>query len=292
MFNARVVIFLLCSLLGCGFAQAGTKGRVKIVASFYPMYIMAKNVTKDVPGVTIENLTPPLTGCLHDYAVTTQDMKKLADAQIFIANGAGMESFLDKIVARNPRLKIVQLSQGMLLIKGKGETGDNPHVWVSISNAIGEVKNLSKALEEFDSLHKESYQKNAAVYIARLEALKDKMHITLAPYKNRQIITFHEAFPYFVREFDLKIAAIVEREPGSEPSARELAGVIDIIKKNSTVVLFSEPQYPSGAARVIARETGVKVYVLDPAVSGPDDCDAYLDIMENNLKILKKALAQ
>ena len=68
---------------------------IKIVASFYPMYIMAKNVTRDVPGVSVENLTPPMTGCLHDYTVTTNDMKKLADAQVFVANGAGMESFLD-----------------------------------------------------------------------------------------------------------------------------------------------------------------------------------------------------
>ena len=263
---------------------------IKIVASFYPMYIMAKNVAKDVPGVSVQNLTPPLTGCLHDYTVTTNDMKKLADAQVFVANGAGMESFLDKIVAQHPNLKIIQLSEGIPLIKGPGNEGDNPHIWVSISNAILQVKNLGKAMEQYDPIHNKIYEKNTADYTAKLEALRQKMHSELAPYKGMSIITFHEAFPYFAKEFDLRISAVVEREPGSEPSAKELADTIELVKKSNTQALFSEPQYPDSAARTIAKETGAKVYVLDPAVTGPDDYNAYINIMENNLKVLKEAL--
>ena len=74
-------------------ADTGATKSLRIVASFYPVYIMAKNVTKGVPGVSLQNLTSPLTGCLHDYSLTSNDMKKLFDAQVFVANGAGMESF-------------------------------------------------------------------------------------------------------------------------------------------------------------------------------------------------------
>jgi zinc transport system substrate-binding protein len=112
----------------------------------------------------------------------------------------------------------------------------------------------------------------------------------LAPYRGARIITFHEAFPYFAREFGLIIAAVVEREPGSAPNARELAESIDSIKKKEVKALFSEPQYPASAADAIARETGMKIYVLDPAVTGPDDPDAYISIMEQNLKTLQEAL--
>ena len=282
------IFFMVCCFVSVCNAASEAK-EIKIVASFYPMYIMAKNVAKDVPGVSVQNLTPPLTGCLHDYTVTTNDMKKLADAQVFVANGAGMESFLDKIIAQHPTIKIIQLSEGIPLIKGEGNEGDNPHLWVSISNAIIQVKNLGKAMEEFDSLHKELYAKNTADYVAKLETLRQKMHSELAPYKGRSIITFHEAFPYFAQEFDLKIAAVVEREPGSEPSAKELADTIELVKKNGIPALFSEPQYPAAAAGTIAKETGAKVYVLDPAVTGPDDYDAYINIMEDNLKVLKQA---
>ncbi|MDD5567874.1 MAG: zinc ABC transporter substrate-binding protein, partial [Candidatus Omnitrophica bacterium] len=170
--------------------------------------------------------------------------------------------------------------------------GDNPHVWVSISNAIIQVKNLGKAMQEFDTEHKELYAKNMANYVAKLEALRQKMHSELAIYKGRSIITFHEAFPYFAREFGLIIAAVVEREPGSEPSAKELAETVDLINNNGILPLFSEPQYPAAAAQTIAEETGAKVYVLDPAVTGSDDCDAYINVMESNLDILKRALAK
>ena len=292
MFKYRIPIFILSIFfMVCSFvsiAASETKD-IKIVASFYPLYIMAKNVAKDVPGVSVQNLTPPLTGCLHDYTVTTNDMKKLADAQVFVANGAGMESFLDKIIAQHPNIKIIQLSEGIPLIKGEGNEGDNPHLWVSISNAIIQVKNLGKAMEEFDSSHRELYVKNTANYVGKLETLRQKMHSELAPYKGRAIITFHEAFPYFAQEFGFNIAAVVEREPGSEPSAKELADTIELVKKNGIPTLFSEPQYPDSAAETIAKETGAKVYVLDPAVTGPDDYDAYLDIMENNLTTLKLA---
>jgi len=282
---------MACFLVSVGNAASEAKD-IKIVASFYPMYIMAKNVAKDVPGVSVQNLTPPLTGCLHDYTVTTNDMKKLADAQVFVANGAGMESFLDKILAGHPNIKIIELAGGIPLIKGAGNEGDNPHLWVSISNTIIQVKNLGKAMEEFDPGHKELYVKNTANYVAKLEALRQKMHYELAPYKGRSIITFHEAFPYFAQEFGFNIAAVVEREPGSEPSAKELAETIELIKKSGIVALFSEPQYPSSAAQAIARETGAKVYVLDPAVTGPDDYDAYINIMEKNSAVLKKAFAK
>ncbi len=289
-FTAILVgIFLVGCFWHLNKAEAEQVKQIKIVASFYPVYIITKNVTRDVPGVSVKNLTPPLTGCLHDYAVTTNDMKKLADAQVFVANGAGMESFLDKIIAQHPQLKIIQLADGIPLIKGGGEEGDNPHVWVSVANAITQVKNLGKAMEKYDPAHKEFYRKNVSSYVAKLEALRQKMENELAPYKGRPIITFHEAFPYFAQEFGFKIATVVEREPGSEPSAKELAETIDLVKKAGIKALFSEPQYPVSAAQTIAKETGAKVYVLDPAVTGPDDYDAYLNIMENNLKVLKKA---
>lgn len=263
---------------------------INVVASFYPMYIMALNVCKDVPGVTVENLTPPMTGCLHDYSITTNDMKKLVGADIFVANGAGMESFLDKVVAQYPGIKIVILSEGISLITDNA--GDNPHVWVSISDYIAEVKNLGKAMEVFDPAHKELYRKNTDTYIFRLEILNSFMSSELAPFKGKKIVTFHEAFPYFAREFGLEIAAVVEREPGSQPSAKELAETVDLIKRSGIKALFAEPQYPAIAADTIAKETGASVYVLDPAVAGPDDPDAYLNVMEKNLTVLKKALAR
>jgi zinc transport system substrate-binding protein len=284
----RHLLFILPAVLSiAGVARGEGTRELRIVTSFYPMYIMAKNVARDVPGVSVRDMVPALTGCLHDYSLTNDDMKKLADAQLLVTNGAGMESFLDKVLTAHPGLKVIELAAGIPLIERGGSV--NPHVWGSISNAIIEVQNLGKALAEFDPAHAALYEENAARYAAKLDALRLKMHAELAPYKGRQIITFHEAFAYFAGEFDLIVAAVIEREPGSEPSAKELAGSVELIKKNHICALFSEPQYPAAAAYTIAKETGVAVYVLDPAVTGPDDYDAYLNIMENDLVVLKKA---
>jgi zinc transport system substrate-binding protein len=273
-------------------AASPQTGPIKIVTSFYPIYIMALNVAGHVPGVSVSNLTPPVIGCLHDYALTTDDMKKLADAQVFVANGAGMESFLGRILSQYPQIKVITLADGIPLLKGAGGEGDNPHVWVSLSNAITEVSNLGAGLRKADPVHADLYTRNTVAYIEKLEVLRQKMTTELAPYKGKSIITFHEAFPYFAQEFGFHIAAVVEREPGSEPSARELAETIEIILQGGIGEIFSEPQYPARAAETIANETGSRVYPLDPAVSGPDDPDAYLKIMEHNLEVLKHAFSQ
>ena len=154
------------------------------------------------------------------------------------------------------------------------------------------MQNIADALEEFDPDHAERYRANADAYIARLDALRRRMREGLDGVKNRNIVTLHEAFPYFAREFGLRVVAVIEREPGSEPSARELAQTIDIVRQTGAPALFAEPQYPAKAIDTIAAETGAKVYTLDPAVTGPMEPGAYLGIMETNLETLIAALKE
>jgi len=261
-----------------------------IAASFYPMYIMALNVAKDIPNVNVIDMTKPTAGCLHDYSATPADMKTLEGAKIFIINGAGMESFMSKITSQMPNLKIVEASKGIDLIKGTGDTGDNAHVWVSISNAITQVQTIGDQLALLDPNNAPKYKENTKVYINKLEAEKTKMHQALDGLKNRDIVTFHEAFPYFAKEFNLNIVAVIEREPGSEPSAKELAETIDKVNSLKVKALFAEPQYSAKAADTISKETDAKVYTLDPGVTGPMDADSYLNMMDSNLKTLQEAL--
>lgn len=273
--------------------QEGTGTGLSIVTSFYPVYIAAINVVKDISGVTVTNMTKPQTGCLHDYALKPEDLKMLEKADVFVINGAGMEAFLDDVIRQQKDLKMVEASRGIELLKDENGA-ENPHVWVSISNAITYVNNIALQLSDIDTANKDKYRANADAYIQKLELLRKDMHDALDGLKNRDIVTFHEAFPYFAQEFDLKIAAVVEREPGSEPTPQELAGIIDTVEQSGVKALFAEPQYSSKAADAIARETGAKVYTLDPVVTGetgPDSYDAYIKAMEQNEKTLLEALA-
>ena len=297
IFLASLLIMAFISISGCNsnFSQPSAsdpraENNLTIVTSFYPMYIMAKNITADVSGVKLINLTGPQTGCLHDYQLTPENVKTLQKADVCIVNGAGSESFMNKVTAQQKQLKIITATQDMKLINNTGQSNPNPHVWVSIAGAIQEVKNINRQLSELDPARAPQYKQNSAAYIAKLENLRKEMHAVLDKLPQRDIVSFHEAFPYFAEEFDLNIVAVVEREPGSEPSAREIAQTIEIVRAAKAQALFVEPQYPSGSAKVIANETGSRVYVLDPAVTGPDDPDAYLNIMKNNLTALKEAL--
>ena len=305
------IILVSLFLTGCNNSAKSnnsteSNNKLTIVTSFYPMYISTLNIVKDIPNVEVLNMTTPQTGCLHDYNLSTKDLKTLSNADILIINGAGMESFLDDVIDKYSDLKIIEASKGIDLIEDTehdDHTEDhdhedhdhdvNPHVWVSISKNIEEVSNIAEELSSLDPNHANEYQNNANEYIAKLENLKTEMHSTLDNIAHKDIITFHEAFPYFAEEFGLNIVGVIEIEPDSEPSAKEVENIISIINEKNIKALFTEPQYSSKIVDTIAKETGASIYTLDPIVTGDSNEKAYNDYiikMQENLNTLKEAL--
>lgn len=306
-----IIILVSLFLTGCNNSAKSnnsteSNNKLTIVTSFYPMYISTLNIVKDIPNVEVLNMTTSQTGCLHDYSLSTKDLKTLSNADILIINGAGMESFLDDVIDEYSDLKIIEASKGIDLIEDTehdDHTEDhdhedhdhdvNPHVWVSISKNIEEVSNIAEELSSLDPNHANEYQNNANEYIAKLENLKTEMHSTLDNIAHKDIITFHEAFPYFAEEFGLNIVGVIEIEPDSEPSAKEVENIISIINEKNIKALFTEPQYSSKIADTIAKETGASIYTLDPIVTGDSNEKAYNDYiikMQENLNTLKEAL--
>ena len=291
-----LLLVLSVALVGCGGADKPAEKKTaepfRIVTSFYPMYVATINITDGVDGVEVYNMTKPQTGCLHDYQLMTEDMKTLEKADAFVINGAGMEDFMDKVTEQQKKLKVIDASRGIELIHDD-EEGDNPHVWLSVTDAITQVRNIADQLKEADPTHAAAYEKNAAAYIEKLTSLKSEMHAALDTVPHKDIVTFHEAFPYFAKEFNLNIIGVVEREPGTEPTPTELQETIEQVNALPTKVLFTEPQYSPAAAETIARETGAKIYTLDPVVTGeatPAAKNAYIDTMKKNMQVLKEAL--
>lgn len=286
--TATVLTALLIAV-SSAFPESNPSREEKIIlTSFYPLYIASLNIAKGIPGVKVVNLTKPSTGCLHDYQLTPQEMKLFATAFVCIVNGLGMESFLDEVARQMPDLTVINASQGFPAIQTATEI--NPHVWVSIAGAIAQVNTISSALQKIDPSHAGRYAANTNTYTDQLEALRKTAHEELKDISRKNIITFHEAFSYFAQEFGLHIAAVVEREPGSEPSAGDLAQIIKLVRARGITAIFAEPQYPRKSADIIAQETGAAIYVLDPVVTGPSVPDAYITIMKNNIAALKKAL--
>jgi zinc transport system substrate-binding protein len=284
-------------LLAPGSAAAGP---LRVLASFLPMYLLTINVVGDAPGVSVDLMLPANLGCPHDYALTPSDMRKIAEADLLVANGRGMEEFLGAPIRRvNPQLRVVETAATVEPLReshGGGIHGDaaadvNPHTWVSPRNAVLQVRAIEKALSEASPRNAARFHANADGYVRRLERLDRAFSAASLSFRKRNIVTFHDVFDYLARDYGLAIVGEIESTPGQEPSAGEMQRLIRTIRERGVPAVFAEPQYPPRIAEVIAREAGVPVRVLDPAVTGSISPTAYEDVMWRNLKTLTEALA-
>ena len=297
-FLVLLLALLMVSLSGCGAVAED----ISIVATFYPVYVLAENVLDGVEGVSLSSMTPPSTGCLHDYQLLTSDMRSLAKAQALLINGAGMESFLSDVTGQFPKLTVIDCSVGVDLIAEEEEDEEeehehghdhgeyNAHIWLAPENAI-QMVNLRDGLSALLPDQAERIAQNAEAYIARLSALDAELRAAIEPLPRKEIVTFHEAFPYFARAYGLEVKAVVALEPDEPVSPRMLKEVIAKVKAAGNPPLFSEPQYESAALRTVALETGAPVYELDPLVTGDGEKTAYEDVMRKNLQVLREALS-
>ncbi len=299
------LIVLVVILVGCSNTKEKEEDNTfNIVTSFYPMYIATSNIIDGVEDVKLTSLASPDVGCLHDYQLTVNDMITLEKADAFVINGGGMESFLDKAISNYPELKIINA----FVDDEKVEDGDveehqddnhtehghqhesNAHVWVSVSLYIEQVEKICDELKKINPENAERYERNKTNYIKKLDVLRQEMHNGLDKLQKKNIVTFHEAFYYFAKEFNLNIVSVIEREPGTSPSAGELVDIIKEIESKDVNAIFVEPQYLKTAANTISYETGIGVYELDPVVSGNFEKDAYEQKMKKNLDVLMEAL--
>lgn len=277
-----------------------------VVTSFYPIWLLARNLAEGIPGLEVRNLAAPDTGCLHDYQLQSQDMKVLEEADLFLVNGAGMESYLDLVFSAFPDLPVARASDGVPLLYGtdalqigeseEEEEGEaNAHIWLSASNAVLMARNLADAMiRQFPSLEP-GIRENLASLTDRLNLLDQELKDGLSDLPRRGIITFHEAFPYFASAYGLEVLAVVNREPGETLTPAQLARLITVIRDLGNPPLFTEPQYEDLSARILASETGAKIYTLDPVVTGPEEnvpLDYYESVMRKNMETLRDALSE
>ena len=298
MFRKGLALLLVCLLLPV-WALGDT-----VVTSFYPIWLLALNLAEGVDSLEVRNLAAPDTGCLHDYQLQTADMKVLAEADLFLVNGAGMESYLDLVFSAFPDLPVAEASKDIPLLTGVDalsigeaeegeETEANAHIWLSAANAAKMAENMAEAMADRFPEAAERIRSNCQGLTARLEELDQELKEGLSNLASRDIVTFHEAFPYFAQAYDLHVAAVVNREPGETLTPAQLARLTEVIRELGNPPLFVEPQYEDLSARALAAETGAPVYTLDPVVTGPEEnvpLDYYETVMRGNMETLREAL--
>ena len=284
-FIALLLTLCLVLTLSCpALAEPAT-----VVCSFYPIRVFAENVLKDVPDVTLQTLAPAGTGCLHDFQLLPGDLRALDGAKCLVINGAGMEDqFLPLLRKEMSALPLVDCSAGIALIEE--EHGPNPHIWLNALNARQMALNMGEGLAALLPEHAERIRANAAAYADRLTALHDELAAQLGGLPCRDIVTFHEAYPYFAEEFGLRVVASVTVEPDETPSPRMIAETVELVRACAVCPLFSEPGVSSDALQVIASETKQPVYELSPITDGDGSADDYERAMRKNADTLLEAL--
>ncbi len=272
--------------------------KLQITASFYPMYIITLNLTEDVDGVEAGCMTQNQTGCLHDYQMTTRDMKTLENTDIFVINGGGMESFLEDVIKSNPSLTVLDAGEKLTEVleshkehpasgDGEQEEEGNAHFWLNPEYYCTQIRTVAEGLAAWDKDHAEKYRENADAYVEKVEKIAEELKKLKV--SSGSVIVFHDAFAYLAEYLGLKVARIVELDGETSLGAGEVAEIMEEVRSENISCLFTEAQYSLEAADTIEKETGAVSYVIDSLVTGDGGKDSYLEGMERNLEVLKKA---
>lgn len=291
-----------------------------ITASFYPVYIAALNVAGDIDGVEVRNLTQPQTGCLHDYQLTTEDMKAMADSDVLLINGGGIESFVSKVAKTYPKLSIINLSASFAELPEEDEEEEdhdhedaahedadhedadhdhdhgeqNSHFWMDIDLYRKEVESMEEGLSIRDPVHADQYKKNAEAYLKKLESLQSEEAELKAALAGKKVVVFHEAFLYLAEDLDMQVTMTMDLDEERQVSAGEVRQVLDALALSDDKIIFAERTYGEEMGDRMTEEASATVIYLDPLTRPKDgqesEQDGYLLAMQENFDQIRTTL--
>jgi zinc/manganese transport system substrate-binding protein len=265
--------------------------RLNVVASFSILADLVKNVGGDRVNVT--SLVGP-NGDIHVYAPAPSDAKIIGDVKLLIINGLGLEGWLPRLVqSSGSKATIVTASNGIPPLKHGSEA--DPHAWQSVANAKIYVANIRDALAAAEPADAQTFRTNADRYLAALEALDAEVKAAVAkiPPERRKVISTHNAFGYFAAAYGIAFIAPSGVSTETEPSARDIAAIIQQIKTEKIPAIFLENISDDRLIRRIAAETGAKVggtLYSDSLTGEKGPAPTYIDLVRHNIKALTSAL--
>lgn len=312
-------LLLIGGALAWGVARGEGTNWLQVVTSVAPLHCWALNVAGDRAEVV--SLLPPNVGP-HDFQFRPRDIRRVERANLVFLNGLGLESWFSRVFQnRKIPVRIVEAAAGLstnqlihgvpeLEIAGRTEGHDpdpdddhghghgtgsgggapNPHLWLDPLLACHAVSNLVTALGELDRSNADYFAERGRAYVARLRALDEELKRGIGALKSRDIVTFHDAFPYFCRRYDLRLVGVIEEVPGTSPSPRYLSELSAAIRRDKVSALFVEPQFDVKLARQLAKDLSIGVATLDTLETGRLTLEAYEEGMRANLRALQGAL--
>jgi len=268
-------------LAACG-GSAGSSGKVDVVASFFPLAEVARNVGGD--HVDVRTLTPPGVEP-HDLELTTDQVQAAHDADVLVYLGHGFQPAVSDLVGQVDGHRVDGLA-------GLSVVDDDPHVWLDPTLMQRITSRVEAALAQADPDHRADYAANARRYRDQLGQLHRRFDAGLADCARNILVTSHAAYLYMASRYGLEQEAVTGTSPESEPSPARLADLTHLVADAGVTTIFTEPLVTGGPAATLARETGTKTATLDPVEGPPKDAPSstYVQLMGRNLAKLRAAL--
>ena len=298
LLTAAVGFFMACapggpsSTPGEGIAGTPRPDAIKVVTTT----TVFADIVQNIGGtrVVATSIIPPGVGP-EDYEPRPDDAKSLADAALVVSNGVGLDDFLDRLLASGtggatPHLV---LGDGMPVLTVDGEA--NPHFWLDPTLVRDHyLPAIAAKLTQVDPAGKADFEANVVAYGAQLTKLDDALsqEVATIPVVNRKLVTFHDAFPYFAKHYGFELVGVILQNVGQDPSAADLAALVDKVKAAGVKAVFSEAQFSPKLSQTLAAEAGITTVVttLYNDALGPSPADTYLGLMRWNVGQIVQAL--
>ncbi len=308
---------MLAAVPGCGGrARTGAEGPPVAVATIAPLADLVRRVAG--PEWIVRTVIPPGTSP-HVFEPEPSDLRKLLGARAVFVAGAGYDDWMRKVLsACASRAPVHDAAKALGIGPGRGWTegagheasaeereahgdhahdghahgilGEDPHWWLSPELAGRSLHGIAEAFAAVDPIQAEAYRSRAREAAADLAALDQEIAARLAPVRGSRFVSAHRAWAYFADRYGLVEAASIEPVPGREPSPRELKALVSEGRRGGLGRLFTEPQFPPAAARVVADEAGLELTLVDP-IGGVPGRATYPELMRFNADAFLKGLS-
>jgi len=294
----------MTTFIGCSnnkvVKTSNDSGKVKVVTSFYGMKSLVDEIGKD--KVEIYNVVPEGAEP-HDFEPKAKDMVNIEQGDIFVINGAGMESWSDKVLKsiKNSNLQLVDASKGVELLKAeehgeeKEEGNDeehgeyDPHTWLGIESSKIQGKNIMEALVKVDPDNKSYYEENYKAFEASMNDILNTYKQKFEKLSNKSFVTGHATFGYLCKDLGLEQNSIEDVFAEGEPSPKKLEELVSYVKKNNVKVIFTETLVSPEISETLAREVKgktEKIYTLH----SNEESKTFVEAMKYNVETIYNSL--
>ena len=298
---ALLVLATLLASAGCSddVPEAGRGGEasappIRIIATTSVIEDWVRNVGGERVDVTA---LVPAGADVHTLQLAPSVIAALNDAALVVLNGGGLEAGFEAVIEENAlavlrladRLDLEKFEEGVANHAQHDERDErDPHFWFDVEIAVQAIGAIRDSLEKLDPAGGATYAANARSYIAEILAADTEMRVLLQalPRERRVLVTFHDGFRYFARAYGLEILGFVVEGPEEEPSAEDIARLVEAMRERGSPAIYREPQFSARVVQRVAEETGAEVRELYSLPTG--EIDSYLALLWANMRSITR----